>query len=54
MITTNKVLFSVLTNPDTSLKRIAWVYGVAKKGSPEEAELRRLLIERAAKESADA
>lgn len=28
---------------DSSTKRIAWAYGCAKKGSPEEAKLRALL-----------
>lgn len=31
-----------------SLKRLAWAYGCAKRGSAEEAELRRALIEKAA------
>lgn len=30
-----------------SLKRLAWAYGCSKKGSEEEAQLRRALLERA-------
>lgn len=32
---------------DSTLKRIAWAYGCAKKGSPEEARLQTLLIAKA-------
>ena len=34
-----------------TLKRIAWAYGCAKKGSDEERQLYALLMDRAAKES---
>jgi hypothetical protein len=38
---------SILVNPDaSSLKRIAWAYGCAKKGSDEERLLRAILIAR--------
>lgn len=43
--------FSVLTNPDAaSLKRIAWAFGCAKKGSDEEARLHEILVERVRRE----
>lgn len=43
-----RTLANVLVHPEqASLKRIAWAYGCAKKGSDEEAKLEKLLIERA-------
>jgi hypothetical protein len=40
--------FSVITNPDAaSLKRVAWLYGCAKKDSAEERQLRDILITKA-------
>jgi hypothetical protein len=37
---------SILSNPDaSSLKRLAWAYGCAKKGSDEERILRSILID---------
>lgn len=42
---------SVIEDPDrASLKRIAWAYGCAKKGSDEERMLRTILLERARRE----
>lgn len=42
---------SVISNPDvSSLKRIAWAYGCAKKGSDEERVLRAILLDRAMRE----
>lgn len=42
---------SILADPDrASLKRIAWAYGCAKRGSVEEDALRMILIERSQKE----
>jgi hypothetical protein len=46
---------SVIQNPDAaSLKRIAWAYGCARKGSDEELVLRAILFDRAAREVAAA
>lgn len=46
---TSTAIFSIITNPDqASLKRLAWAFGCAKKGSTEEAQLERLLIDRVA------
>jgi hypothetical protein len=33
-----------------TLKRVAWAYGCARKGSPEEKQLRELLLEKLAEE----
>jgi len=42
-----RTVASILTNPDAaSLKRIAWAYGCAPKGSDEERQLRTLLLEK--------
>lgn len=36
---------SIIANPEkASLKRIAWAFGCCKHGSPEETELRAILI----------
>lgn len=44
----------ILTNPDAhSVKRIAWAFGCARKGSDEEAALYRVLRERFAKMAAE-
>lgn len=38
---------AVILNPSSaSLKRLAWAFGTARKGSPEESELERILVER--------
>lgn len=37
----------IITNPDSaSLKRVAWAYGCAKKGSDEERQLLAVLVEK--------
>jgi hypothetical protein len=53
MSTLDRTHASILLNPDTaSLKRIAWAFGCAKKGSDEERQLEALLREKLAKEAA--
>lgn len=43
--TPNKTLSEIATNPDAcSLKRAAWAYGCAKKGSDIEAALLDVLV----------
>jgi len=44
---THAVAAAVLANPDSySLKRVAWAYGCAKKGSDDEAKLLEVLVAR--------
>jgi hypothetical protein len=40
------VAFRVISDPSASLKRIAWAYGCAKKGSDEERMLLDILVAR--------
>ena len=50
MSTLTRTLANVLVHPEqASLKRIAWAYGCAKKGSAKEAQLELILIDRITK-----
>lgn len=42
-----RTVAAILVNPDAcSLKRLAWAFGCAPKGSDEERQLRELLLEK--------
>lgn len=46
-----KTMAAIFDDPDSvSLKRIAWAYGCARKGSDEEEKLLAVLLEKAKKE----
>jgi len=48
MTSTATGIAGILADPsNASLKRIAWAYGCARKGSDEEAKLLAVLLERA-------
>lgn len=49
----SKQTADIMSRPlsESSLKRIAWAFGCAKKGTDEETALRALLIEKARTES---
>lgn len=40
-----------IIDPNASLKRIAWAYGCSKKGSDEEAKLKKILLAKAQAET---
>lgn len=42
---------TIVSAQTASLKRLAWAYGCAKKGSDEERQLRELLVSKALEES---